>query len=467
MDLKSWTALALALLGSGLLSAQQAAVSPRRAALIEFSDAIEELARTASPAVVQLTVRGRGPVEDGSAKQAGFVAEQRATGSGVIVDSAGYIMTNAHVVREARSIDVSMIVAGAGARPGDHKHYPGQLVGIDPETDLALVKVDGHGFPTLSFADSTTLRQGQLVMAIGSPLGLDNTVTVGYISAPVRHLDPVKPMFYIQTDAAINPGNSGGALLDLQGRLVGINTMIMTQSGGSEGLGFAIPGNIVRRVYQGLRRDGTIKRGAIGVIPQDISPALATALGLDHDSGVILSDIVPHGAAEAAGLQPGDMVLAVDGHPLREARELAAMVFQRSFGEEMKLDIQRGKGKMTVPVVVLRKDKGRADLAELVSRDAQLVRRLGILALPLDDKVTPILPDLRRLNGVVVAAIPVEYAAFNPGLVTGDVIYEVNTARVASLDELTSVLNAKKTGDAIALLVERAGQLIYVAFELE
>ena len=437
-------------------------------ALAQFSASIEDLARASSPAVVQITVRGRAPLEEGGVQRTGFIADQRATGSGVIVDPDGYIVTNAHVIIDARHVDVSVMEPGQAGQPAKHKHFPARTVGLDRETDLAVLKIEAQGLPTLSFLNDTeTLNQGQLVLALGSPLGLDNSLTVGFVSAAVRQLSPDKPNFYIQTDAPINPGNSGGPLLDIAGHIAGINTMIISQSGGSEGIGFAIPSNVVQRTYQGLRKDGRIRRGAIGVVPQDLTPTLASALGLERDSGVILSDIEPHGAAEAAGLESGDIVLAADGKPIERSSELAAVVFQHLSGEEITLDIQRGKARLEKTVAVLARPRTPEDLQELATRDADLIRRLGVLALTLDERVTPVLPDLRRLSGVVVAAIPAEFAGLNPGLTAGDVIYELNGSRVGTLEELRAGLDAKKIGDPIALLVESSGQLIYVSFELE
>jgi serine protease Do len=437
-------------------------------ALAQFSASIEDLARAASPAVVQITVRGRAPLEEGGLQQAGFLADQRAMGSGVIVDPDGYIVTNAHVIIDARHVDVSVIEPGQPGEPAKHKHFPATTVGLDRETDLAVLKIEAKGLPTLPFLDdSASLEQGQLVLALGSPLGLDNSLTVGFVSAPNRRLGSDKPNFYIQTDTPINPGNSGGPLLDIAGRIAGINTMIMSQSGGNEGIGFAIPSNVVRRIYLGLRQYGSIRRGAIGVVPQDITPTLASALGLDRDSGVILSDILPNGPAEAAGMEQGDIVLAADGTRIELSSQLTAAVFQHRFGEEITLDLQRGKQRLKKTVAVLARTKSPEDLEELASRDAQLVRRLGILALTLDEKVTPILPDLRRLSGIAVVGVPVEFAGLNPGLIAGDVIYELNGSRMATLGDFLSALDGKKAGDPIALLVERAGQLIYVSLELE
>ena len=446
----------------------QTRTQPTPAALAQFSTSIEDLAQAASPAVVQIAARGRVQLEESGVERTGFIANQRSTGSGVIVDPNGYIVTNAHVVLDARHIEVSVIELGRSDQPSRQKHFPATIVGLDRETDLAVLKIEAKNLPTLSFREDTQpLKQGQLVLALGSPLELDNSLTVGFVSAAVRQLSPDKPNFYIQTDAPINPGNSGGPLLDIDGRIAGINTMIMSRSGGSEGIGFAIPSNVVRRTYQGLRRDGRIRRGAIGVIPQDLTRTLAAGLGLDQESGVILSDVDPRGAAEVSGLKVGDIVLAIDGKRIERSSDMAAAIFQHLSGDNLTIDVQRGKERLVKTVAVLARPRTPVDLQELASRDADLIRRLGVLALTLDERVTPTLPDLRRLSGVVVAAIPAEFAGLNPGLTAGDVIYELNGSRIANIQELRAVLDRKGPGAPIALLVERSRQLIYVAFELE
>lgn len=435
--------------------------------LAEFSSAIEDLASAASVSVVQLTVQRRAPVGGDNAQHIGYVASQQATGSGVVVDAGGYIVTNAHVVDGARQIDVSILKPGTKNRADDHEHRTGTLVGVDNETDLALIKVGGERLKPLEFRNSSTLRQGQVVIAIGSPLGLENSLTVGFISAPVRHLRPDSPMFYIQTDAPINPGNSGGPLLDVDGRIVGINTMIISQSGGSEGIGFAIPSNLVQDVCEHLRKEGRVRRGAIGIVPDDITPVLAAALGLDRHDGAILSDVRPHGAAEAAGIQPGDIVLAANGQPVRNARALAAAIFQRAIGDEITLEIDRGGERLTKTATIMERPSAPRDLTQLANEEGQLIRRLGVIAVNLDAKAMTSLGELRRLSGVAVAAIPAEYAALNPGLAPGDVMYEFNGRRINTLDDLRDALAAKHTGDAVALLVERSGQLQYVPFTVE
>ncbi|MGC4051364.1 MAG: trypsin-like peptidase domain-containing protein [Paludibaculum sp.] len=435
--------------------------------LADYSEAMENLSEAASPAVVQILVQGVAAVGQGDSKRMGFVSEQEATGSGVIVDPTGYIITNAHVVQNARRISVKVMqVEEKNQTPHGHL-LPAKLIGLDAQVDIAVLKIDGTNLPTLPFMNSDTLRQGRLVLALGSPLGLQNTLTHGVVSATLRQLKPESPMVYIQTDAPINPGNSGGPLLDIEGRIVGINTMIYTESGGNEGIGFAIPANLAKDVYEKLRKDGRVRRGAIGVLPDTITPALAAGLGLDRDSGVILSDVAPHGAADAAGLQPGDVVLSIDGKPIKEVRDLALTVFQRAPGDELKIVVLRGKEEITKTVAVLERKNEPSLLADQANYEEALVKELGILAVTVDEKVTAVLPDLRRLSGVAVAAVPTEFAGLNPGLLAGDVIYEVNTKGVASLEELKAMLKEKKPGEPIVLLVERMGQLVYVTATLE
>ncbi len=466
----------ISLLGVQFVRAQSGgaqSVRPHAAALADFSAAVEELCASVSPSVVQIEVRLRAPVESGDGRHTGFVANQNASGSGVIVDADGYIVTNAHVVEGAREIDVSVSQSfAAGDRNvannvDGHKHFTAHIIGTDKETDLAVIKIDAGKLPTLSFRDSDKLKQGQIVFALGSPLGLENTLTVGYVSATARQLKPEQPIAYIQTDAPINPGNSGGPLLDIDGNIAGINSMILSQSGGSEGIGFAIPSNLVRRVYEQLRKEGHVHRGTIGVIAQDINPIMSEALGLHRHPGVILSDVLPRSAAEAAGLAAGDVVLSLDGRPVVEARQVQAELMQRAIGDELTFQIVRNGVEMEKKVAILERPNSTMALADLANGEAHVVRELGILAMTLDEKVTPSLPETRRLSGVVVAAIPAEYTAFNPGLKAGDVIYSLNQTKIASLDELRAALAELKSGAPAVLLVESDGTLGYVSFKRE
>jgi len=451
----------------GLTSLEAQTVRKHAGALAEFSAAVEELCDSVSPSVVQIEVQSRAPVDNEDASHAGFFAKQSATGSGVIVDASGYIVTNAHVIQGSRDIDVSVTDTSDPGRKDAHKHFAARVIGSDKETDLAVLKIDADNLPTLSFRDSDKLKQGQIVFALGSPLGLQNTLTVGYVSATSRQFKPEQPMSYIQTDAPINPGNSGGPLLDIDGKIAGINTMIFSRSGGSEGIGFAIPSNTALRVYEQLRKEGHIHRGTIGVVAQDINPLMSQALGLNRHPGIILSDVLPHSSGEAAGLEPNDVVLAINGRTVTEARQVQAEIVQRTIGDKITLDILRGSEHMQKEVAILERPNSPPVLADLVNSQSNLVRRLGILAMTLDENLTPSLLETRRLSGVVVAAIPAEFAAMNPGLKPGDIIYAVNKTEVRSLEELRTALLGLKTGDPVALLNEHDGTLGYLSFRLE
>ena len=451
----------------GMTTASAQAVHKHAGVLAAFSSAVEELCDSASPAVVRIEARSRALVTDEDERHAGVFAKQSASGSGVIVDAAGYIITNAHVVAGSKDIDISVADTSDPSRKDAHKHFAARIIGTDKEIDLAVLKIDAENLPALTFRDSDKLKQGQIVFALGSPLGLEDTLTVGFVSATSRRLKPDHAASYIQTDAPINPGNSGGPLLDTDGKIAGINTMILSQSGGSEGIGFAIPGNVARRAYEQIRTEGHVHHGTIGVVAQDINPLMSQALSLNHHPGVILSDVVPEGAAEAAGLEPGDIVLAIEGRPVSEAHQVEAEVVQRTIGDTINLDILRGSEKLQKTVAIQERPNSPIALADLVNGQSNLVRELGILAMTLDEKVTPNLPETRRLYGVVVAAIPAEFSALNPGLNPGDVIYAVNKTKIESLEELRTALASLKPGDPIALLTEHDKTLGYVSFTLE
>ena len=272
--------------------------------LVQLNSALEGLAERVSQGVVQILVTGYGPVEESGRTETAFIARQRAIGSGVIVDPGGYVVTNAHVVEGARRIRVVLPVPASENTPplepeGKRRILEAKLLGTHQETDLALLKVDAKDLPALPLAATRRVRQGQLVFAIGSPEGLQNTVTMGVISSVARQPDPNKAMVFIQTDAPINPGNSGGPLVDMEGNVVGINTFILSGSGGSEGLGFAIPARVVRFVYDNLRKYGHVHRSEIEAGAQTITPSLAAGLGLKRSWGVLISDVNPEGPAEA------------------------------------------------------------------------------------------------------------------------------------------------------------------------
>ena len=287
-------------------------------------------------------------------------------------------------------------------------------MGIDRETDLAVLKTRETGLPHLPLGDSDELRQGQLVFAFGSPLGLENSVNTGVVSATARQLRPEDPMIYIQTDAPINPGNSGGPLVDASGRLMGINTLIYSQSGGSEGLGFAAPSNIVRNIYEQIRKSGRVRRGEIGVLAQTITPNLARGLNLPREWGVILGDVYPGGPGADAGLEIGDVVLTLDGKAMENGRQFQVNLYRRTVGERVTLRVQRGSDITDFEVRVVERPNDPDRFRDMVHPDRNLVDELGILGVDYERALASKLPRLRKRSGVVVAARSVETVSFCP-----------------------------------------------------
>ncbi len=441
--------------------------------LIELSNSFESLTQRVGPAVVQIYSAGYGPPAKQGSLASGLISKRRAVGSGVILDPDGYIVTNAHVVSEARRVQVVLqspangkesstsVLKPAGERVG------AQIIGIDLETDLAVLKIQRKDLPFLELGDSDTLKPGEIVLAFGSPLGLQNSVSMGVVSSVARQLRPEDPMIYIQTDASINPGNSGGPLVDTEGKVMGINTLIFSQSGGSEGIGFAAPSNIVKNVFNQLRASGRIQRGHIGVHAQTITAMMAAGLGMDTDWGVILGDVYPGGPAELAGLRIGDIVMSLDGKMMENGRQFDVNLYQRPIGDRITLEIRRGSELLTARVTVIeRADKG-AQFSDLVSPGKNLVPELGILCLDIDDKIRGMLPNPRRDFGVVVAARSADTPYFSDGLRASDIIYTMNRTRIIDVKTLREEAAQLQPGDAVVCQVERNGQLMFVTFEID
>jgi serine protease Do len=389
----------------------------------------------------------------------------------VIVDPAGYIITNAHVVGSGRRLDVLL-----PQLPTDHpaasilkpigKLVPATVLGLDREADIAVLKIDAKGLPALSFADSEQLRQGNVVFAFGSPFGLENSVTMGVVSSVARQVRPDDPMIYIQTDASINPGNSGGPLIDADGNVVGVNTFIVSQTSAGNAVGFAVPSNIAQTVYQQIREHGRVRRGQIGVQLQTITPRLAQALGLQRDWGVLIADVTPGSAADRGGLQIKDVVLTMNGRPMENARQFGVNIYQ-SAGKTITVEILRGGEKRSLEIAVLERPRDPDRILTQVTGEKNLVPKLGILAVDLNEQVTPLLPSLRRLAGVVVAGVTSEIDGQSDSFSTGDVIYAVNNTPVRMLDDLKSAMAAIKTRQPVAIQVERLGQLQFLVFDIE
>jgi len=342
-----------------------------------------------------------------------------------------------------------------------------RLIGIDRESDLAVIRIDEKGLPVLPLGDSDKLLQGDLVFAIGSPMGLRNSVSMGVVSAPRRAINGENPILYIQTDASINPGNSGGALVDTSGSLIGLNTFIVSRSGGNEGIGFAIPSNVVRNVYEQLKRKGRVSRGSVGLFVQDISPPMAAGLRLPLQQGVVIADIEPNSPADRADLKRRDVILSLNGHSIDSARQFEDDVGHRQGGEKIMLALQRGGERINTPVEV-REQPARWDpLASLASPQKNLVQRLGILCIEIDKEVAALIPELRRSYGVIVAAKSPEGQAQFIDIQPGDVIHSVNNQPVALLSAFQAMIRDFNPGEPVVLQIERDGRFQYVAFEIE
>lgn len=441
-----------------LLPAQTAAPAPSD--LTAFSQSMRALSRKVSPCVVEIIVAKYSTGEEEGTKGTGLLRRQQGSGSGVIVDATGYIITNAHVVSSAYSVKV----APRGTGP-EGKTMEAKIVGIDRESDLAVIKIEGRNFPHLLFGRSDLLEQGDIVLAFGSPLGLENSVSMGVVSSPGRTVGEANPIAYIQTDAAINPGNSGGALVNAAGQLVGINSFILTQSGGSEGIGFAIPSNVVRQTYRQIRAYGGVRRGMIGIAAQNLTPLLSKGLGLEALSGVILSDVQPESPADKGGMESGDLILTMDGIKVRSLRQVTMEIYRKRKGDVMKFTVQRGKTTLPLAVTVAEEEAQHDKMSGMVNVENNLVRRLGALLIPLTKDNLQTLGNFRHDYGLVVAARSAEGVTQDIDIAVGDVIYGLNGLITTTVESLRGAIDRLKPGDAVVLQVERDGQVRFVAFE--
>jgi serine protease Do len=442
--------------------------------LMNLSSDMETLAHAVEPAVVKIYSSGLAPVESSSTNRTAFLAQQRSVGSGVIMDSQGYILTNAHVVQRARTLNVLVPdVSGATETGGSDRAeppataMPARVVGIDTVTDLAVIKVDKSGLRALKFGDSDRVHPGELVLAFGSPLGLQDSVSLGVISAVNQQLDTDSPMVYLQTDAAINPGNSGGPLIDMRGDVVGINSMIESQSGGNEGVGFSIPSDTARIVYEQLVKYGHPRRGTIGVYPTNLTPVLAQGLGLSRNAGVLIEDVVPDSAADKAGIKIDDIVLSADGRPMRDTKQFALIMFRKRPGETVHLAILSGTATREVDVTVAQSPRDATSLLNPADTDQDLIPRLGALVLPMTPELAGQLGSQRESGGLLVVARTFSAATEEVNLKTGDILYYANKTKLDSVTVLKNFMAGLKSGDPVVLQIERDGLLTFLSFRFE
>jgi serine protease Do len=388
---------------------------------------------------------------------------QSGLGSGVIISADGYIATNNHVVQGADEVIVAM---------DDGRELKAKVVGRDPQTDIAVIKVDAKNLPAVTFADSNTIEVGDRVLAIGNPFGIGETVTTGIVSAKSRR--PGLGLDYedfVQTDAAINPGNSGGALVDVEGRLIGINTAILSRSGGFQGVGLAVPSNLVSQVADGLVKHGKVVRGYLGVGAQDLTPALADTLGLKAQRGALISDVQPDTPAAKSGLKNGDVVTAVNGQPIEDANKLTFTVGAVSPGTKLELDVLREGKTEKISITAAERpsnlaragrDGRRSSPEDLANNDEGVLN--GVSVDDLSPQVRNQLNLPARLKGVVITNVEPESAAAKAGLRPGDVILEINKQVVTSAQDAVE-LSTKAEGKKTLLRLFSRGSTIFVVVD--
>ncbi|MBX3607929.1 MAG: Do family serine endopeptidase [Piscinibacter sp.] len=367
----------------------------------------------------------------------------RGQGSGFIVGSDGLVLTNAHVVREAREVTVKL---------ADRREFSAKVLGSDPVTDVAVLRIDAKGLPTVRLGDPGQLEVGDPVLAIGAPFGLEQTATQGIVSAKGRSLpgDAVVP--FIQTDAAVNPGNSGGPLFDGTGAVVGINAQIYSQTGGYQGLSFAIPINVALKVKDQIVATGKASHARLGVTVQELNQTLAESFGLARPDGALIAQVADGSAAQKAGLKPGDVITEVDGQPVRQSGQLSTLIGMKAPGERVALKVWRDKSAREFEAKL-----GSIDDGEKVAGDATPASggQLGLALRPLSR-------DERRAADVEQGLLieNVGGAAARAGVEAGDVLLAVNGKPVASVDQVRAVLAGKPK--SVALLVQRDGDKIFV-----
>ncbi|MPZ76258.1 MAG: Do family serine endopeptidase [Deltaproteobacteria bacterium] len=376
-------------------------------------------------------------------------APRRGLGSGFIIDSDGHILTNYHVVNNADRVIVKL---------SDNREFDAKIVGRDAKTDIAVIKIDSSdALKAAPLGDSGQLERGEWVVAMGSPFGLDKTLTVGIISAIGRRIGAGPYDNYIQTDASINPGNSGGPLINLEGYVVGVNTAIVSQSGSNIGIGFAIPINLIKQILPDLKNKGKVTRGWLGVTMQTITPSIAESLGLEKSGGALISDVTQGGPADQSGLQRGDVIIEYDGKTITDAGALPILVAQTSVGQQVQVKVLRKGKELPIAIAV-----GELKEKEVVAPKVEKTQ-LGLTVQTVDPQVAESL-GLTGAHGVLITSVQPGSAAEDAGLTRGDVILEVNQSPVKTTEDFHIALGKSKTN--VLFLVRRGESNLFVAMNV-
>ena len=381
--------------------------------------------------------------------------KEQSLGSGVIVSPDGYIITNNHVIEQADEIRVTLF---------DKRSFKARLIGADAKTDVAVVKVDAKDLPTIRWGDSDKLQVGEFVLAIGNPFGLSHTVTMGIISAVGRaNVGIADYEDFIQTDAAINPGNSGGPLVNIRGELIGINTAIFSRSGGYQGIGFAVPSNMVRMVMGQLEEKGKVTRGWLGVTIQELTPDLSQKFGLSSPEGALVGDVAKGSPADKAGIRRGDIITEFNGRKVKDVGNLRNMVAQSRVGTEAPVTIRRGDKEYSFKVMIVELPKESAEPAQPNAPDDQTFEGMvGFSVMDLTREVARQLGLGKDEKGVVVIRVEPGSSAEEAGIRKGDVIQEVNRRKVEKLDDYSRITSGLRAGDTVLLFINRGGKRFYV-----
>lgn len=443
-----------------------------------------EVAKTVTPAVVNITTITAEQVSDGPAGRdelrermeeffggpfgpfgpRGFRGPQGpgephgrrggGQGSGVIVSTDGYILTNNHVIANAREVNVTL---------PDKREFKGRIVGTDPKTDLAVVKIEGQNLPTVPWGDASQLQVGEYVLAIGNPFGLNSTVTLGIVSALGRgHMGITQYEDFIQTDAAINPGNSGGALVNTRGQLVGINTAIFSQTGGYQGVGFAVPTTMGKPIYESLIKNGKVVRGYLGIGIQDLNHDLAKSFSIKDAKGALVSDVKEGAPADRAGVKQGDVVISYQGSAVEDALALQRMVTRTTVGSKVPVTVVRD-GHEKELTIVIGEQPDTAKMAKATTGEPGDYAFAGIAVQDLDRETAKELGIAERTQGVVVTNVAPDSGADKAGLMPGDVIREVNRKPIKSVKDFEHLSSDVKKGENVLILINRRGASLFLS----
>ncbi|HCA43567.1 MAG TPA: trypsin [Bacteroidetes bacterium] len=432
-----------------------------------LNDAFVEISKAVTPTVVYIEVTNQGKKDEQKDQNKNFEfffgpdfdfgdqMPSQGSGSGVIISNDGYIITNNHVVGNASEDGIKVILT-------DKREFSAKLVGADPNTDIAVIKIEASDLPVATVGNSDNVQVGQWVLAVGNPLGLNNTVTSGIVSALGRNVqvsgDAYSINNFIQTDAAINPGNSGGALVDVSGSVIGINSAIKSNTGYFQGYGFAIPINMAKNVAQELIKNGKITRGYIGVQIKDVDSKEAKGLGLDKAKGVLIQGLVPGGAGEEAGLQIGDVILKVDGIEVNASNQLQAIIGEKRPGEQAKLEVFRDGSTLEKIVTLKPRVEPNETLAGSNPNKGEMNKDLNqksfdALGLSVSDMTGSMLSNYDLSKGVVISDVKMYSEAFKRGLRKGFVILQADKKDIENVEQLNSVLNGKSKGDVVIFKV--------------